>query len=76
LKLINAWAFIQRYTVYIKDGYYPQGYFISRTLYGDTLVLVLSAAATLPEIVWFPENTDHNFKGIVFIFDIYTPLGC
>jgi hypothetical protein len=24
-----------------------------------------------PETVWFPEATDHNFKGIVFIFGIH-----
>jgi hypothetical protein len=24
-----------------------------------------------PETVWFPEATDHNFEGIVFIFGIH-----
>jgi hypothetical protein len=26
---------------------------------------------TTPETVWFPEATDHNFGGIVFIFGIH-----
>jgi hypothetical protein len=36
----------------------------------DTLVLDLSVSAMPLETVWFPEATNHNFKGIVFIFGI------
>jgi hypothetical protein len=39
----------------------------------DTLVLVMSTTALSPpplETIWFPDATDHNFEGIVFIFDI------